>query len=286
MKELYISDLDGTLLNKNAELSKYTINTLNELLAKGMNFSIATARTSATALHIMNQVKLKLPIILMNGVLIYDMNKNVYLNKEVIDQASAFRMLELLKRHNQTGFLYTLHEEELITYYENLDSYHRKKFHDERVGKYRKVFIKVNDFTECLESEIIYFSTSDRIERIQPVYEELKKDESLHVEFYRDIYQKNYWYLEICSSGASKANAVDIIKESFGFDRVVSFGDNLNDLSMFAHSNECYAVGNAKEEVKKSATDVIRSNQENGVADFLKKRFEESENESVITKNS
>lgn len=47
--ELFISDLDGTLLNGNAEVTEFTRNTLNRLIAKGLNFTAATARTLASA---------------------------------------------------------------------------------------------------------------------------------------------------------------------------------------------------------------------------------------------
>ena len=36
--ELFISDLDGTLLNGNAEVTEFTRDTLNRLMAKGLNF--------------------------------------------------------------------------------------------------------------------------------------------------------------------------------------------------------------------------------------------------------
>ncbi|MDR1699603.1 MAG: HAD family hydrolase, partial [Lachnoclostridium sp.] len=79
MNTLYISDLDGTLLNEKAVLSDYTIDSLNDMIGRGMNFTIATARTPATVLDIMSEVKLSIPAILMNGVLIYDFAKNEYL---------------------------------------------------------------------------------------------------------------------------------------------------------------------------------------------------------------
>ncbi|HBC91680.1 MAG TPA: hypothetical protein DCZ10_01920 [Pelotomaculum sp.] len=52
--KLYISDLDGTLLNSHKEMSEYTRNTVNTLIAHGGHFSIATARTaeSTTWRHI------------------------------------------------------------------------------------------------------------------------------------------------------------------------------------------------------------------------------------------
>lgn len=76
--ELFISDLDGTLLNGNAEVTEFTRDTLNRLMAKGLNFTAATARTLASAGKILSGLDLKLPVILMNGVLIYDMTEKKY----------------------------------------------------------------------------------------------------------------------------------------------------------------------------------------------------------------
>ena len=72
MKTLYISDLDGTLLNENALLSEDTIQGLNKLIEKGVNFTVATARTNATVVKMLKNVNIQLPVILMNGVTIYD----------------------------------------------------------------------------------------------------------------------------------------------------------------------------------------------------------------------
>ena len=53
--ELFISDLDGTLLNGNAEVTEFTRDTLNRLMAKGLNFTAATARTLASAGKILSE---------------------------------------------------------------------------------------------------------------------------------------------------------------------------------------------------------------------------------------
>ena len=78
-KTLYISDLDGTLLNQNAELSAYTKSFLNEVIAKGYHFSVATARTVASAFKILESVQWNVPIVLLNGVPIYDVAQQQYL---------------------------------------------------------------------------------------------------------------------------------------------------------------------------------------------------------------
>ena len=88
---------------------------------------------------------------------------------------------------------------------------------------------------------------------------------------YKDIYSDDFWYLEIFSETASKYNAIQFLRQKYGFEKLVCFGDNLNDLPMFDGCDEGYAVANAKPELKERATAVIGSNTEDGVARFLDK---------------
>ncbi len=81
-------------------------------------------------------------------------------------------------------------------------------------------------------------------------------------------YSSDYW-LEICPITATKAKAIEKLKEQYGCDKVVVFGDSLNDLAMFEIADEAYAVENAMTALKEIATRVIGSNNEDGVAKFL-----------------
>lgn len=269
LKTLYISDLDGTLLDSNVEITEYTKNTLNALTEKGMNFSVATARTLASVEKILDGVNINVPIILMNGVVIYDMQSKKYIQIDSINMDGRQVLLDAVKKHINMGFLYCIDDGELSTYYENADSPAAAAFIEERQRKYNKKFTKVMSFEECIGKNIVYYSVDDKKEKLDKAYEELSACEDLHIEYYRDIYNTDHWYLEVCSAKASKKNAVDTLRLKYGFDRIVSFGDNLNDLPMFEASDECYAVENAKKEIKEKATAVIESNINNGVADFL-----------------
>ena len=66
---------------------------------------------------------------------------------------------------------------------------------------------------------------------------------------------------------------IDKAFREYGKNRVFLLGDNLNDIPMFELANEAYATANAAEEIKKIATDVIGSCEDNGVAEFLANRF-------------
>ena len=54
---IYISDLDGTLLNSKGELSDKTAEIINKLIKDGMHFTIATARSIYTASDFIKKLK-------------------------------------------------------------------------------------------------------------------------------------------------------------------------------------------------------------------------------------
>ena len=263
---LYISDLDGTLLNEKAELSETTVRLLNEAVSNGANFSFATARTAVTAAPITSAVNIRVPVVLMNGVCVYDLQRKEYVKTEPIPERTFGEMISVLKNFHLSGFLFSITDGELETCYENLDSVNARKFYKERTERYGKMFLNIKDFSERAGKNNVYFSVTDTREKLEGAYELLKKTEGLHINFYCDVYNKDFWYMELSSAKASKYNAVMFLREKYGFDKVVGFGDNLNDLPLFRACDETYAVANARDELKSAATGIIAANTENGVA--------------------
>ena len=88
--ELFVTDLDGTLLNSHKEVSIKSIEILNKLIDDGVNFTVATARTPATVVDLLQDVNLKLPAVLMNGVLLYDIKEEKYNNKYIIKNIKKY----------------------------------------------------------------------------------------------------------------------------------------------------------------------------------------------------
>lgn len=274
MSCLYLSDLDGTLLDSEARLTENTVAILQGLMAKGLCFSIATARTQGTVLKMMEPLPIRAPMILMNGVMIYDPLKQENVCVRYLPEEAAHTLVSLLKQHKLTGFFYVMEDGDVNTYYENLDAPHRKQFHDERVSKYGKRFTHTKAFSLLPHDHVVYCSLCEPYDRLIHLRQALEGVPGIRWEFYRDVYWEGMWYLEIFSQNASKEEGVRFLRTYYGYERIVSFGDNLNDLPMFAQSDYTLAVANAKEDVKRRANEVIGSNQQDGVARWLQAHFE------------
>ncbi len=110
--------------------------------------------------------------------------------------------------------------------------------------------------------------------RIFPLAEELRAGVDCSVSAYIDIFGDDVGILEVFAPGVSKADAVSRVARRSGADRVVVFGDNLNDLPMMAVADVAVAVDNALPQVKEAADIIIGPNTANSVARFIKQDYD------------
>jgi hypothetical protein len=271
LKRLCISDLDGTLLDPKPEITAHTAEVINSLTAGGMYFTFATARSIYSAIPITSALDINVPCILMNGVSIYDIKNKSYIKSEFIDPAVSAELLRIYKRHGVECFMYRIDDGALTCYYEKLTSRVMRSFAEVRKHEYKKPFVQCR-LEDYADEYTVYFTTRGRYEELLPVKLEAEKIEGIDHAFYLDVYDDS-WYLELFSHKASKSNGLRFLREKYGFDEIVAFGDNLNDLPMFAEADIKVAVGNARDEVKAAADYVIGTNSEDGVARWLHDEF-------------
>ena len=272
--ELFVTDLDGTLLNSNKEVSIKSTEILNKLIDNGVNFTVATARTPATVVDLLQDVNLKLPAVLMNGVLLYDIKEEKYINIKEIEKDTVDKVFDVLNKFDKNAMVYGIRNNHLWVYHKEFEYSWEYNFYKERADRKQKTFLKVENYQECInESKVINFIVFDKYEKIKGIYEELKKIDEISVEYYEDIYEKGCYFLEAYSAEASKANGIKLLSDYIEHDKLICFGDNLNDIPMFELADECYATANAVERVKEISTDVIGSCDEDGVALFMEKKL-------------
>lgn len=276
MKTLYISDLDGTLLNNQAELSDYSKKNLKQLVDKGLLFTVATARTKATVKSIFSGVDLNLPWILMNGVLIYDPVKNCNVTANEISAEDAESVISVYKKHGKSPMLYILREDHLEIRYNTLDNIYQKEYVDSRQNLNEKRFKECDtDFKIGDNDRLIYMVSLDKEEVLAPICDEIRSENRVYCAFYSDNYT-DCNFMECMNKTVSKGIAAQQLKTILDVDKIVAFGDNLNDLPLFRIADEGYAVSNACQQLKDIATGVIESNNSDGVVKFIIKHFSDS----------
>ena len=193
MKRLFVSDLDGTLLNGNAEISDRTAGILNDVIEHGIDFTISTARTPATALKIIKPLHLNLPVMMMNGVLVYDMKSGKYLKKDTMDENVVMVLLGLIKTKGLNCFLYALDQGEFVAYYDSVESTSLNYFRNEWIMKYDKKFAEVDDLSLIAGNDIIYCVLREPKQQLEGLYRELSVVNGVKADFYQDVYNEEYY---------------------------------------------------------------------------------------------
>lgn len=269
MKTLYVTDLDGTLLRSDERTSAFTNKTVNRLVAAGMIFSYATARSFHTARKVTAGLDAGFPLIVYNGAMVVDNRDGSFLVKNFFGPEVSGVLEEMFRRGLYPIVYSFVDGQEKFSYIPEKVSEGQRNFLETRKGDKRERCVTTVEELCC--GEIFYLTCIDVPEKLAPLYEHWR--EYYHCVFHKDIYSGDQW-LEIMPKTASKANAIRQLKEKLGCDRVVAFGDGKNDVDMFRLAEESYAVANAVPELKAIATGIIGSHDEDAVAKWLMKYAE------------
>lgn len=267
MKTLYVTDLDGTLLNKNDKISEYSCRVINELVEKGMLFTYATARSLSSASIVAEGLSTKIPVIVYNGGFIVRPDTGEQLYSVSFTPKERTDLQETLAAAGVSPLVYSyIDGVEKVSWNTTKENSGIRRYLDKRKGDKR--MRPLPDEKGLYDGEFFYFTCIGEREELLPLCDIFKGKEQFNITFQQEIYRPEYWF-EIMPGKATKANAIARLKEMWGCERIVSFGDSLNDIPMFQISDECYAVSNAAEPLKELATGIIASNEEDAVAKWL-----------------
>ena len=269
MKVLYLTDLDGTLLRSDQTISGFSRAVIKRVIQAGEFFSYATARSWYTARKVTAGLPAAIPVILYNGAFIRNNSTGKYLSQCFFERQAALDIASELFESGVSPIVYSVvGGAEKFSYMPDAINSATADFVATRRGDPRER--PVSSREELLAGRIFYFSCIDAPEKLAPTYEH---NRGLHNCVYqRDIYSGEQW-LELMPRGASKAEAAQRLADVLECDSIVAFGDSINDIDLFRIADAAYAVENAAPELKALATGVIQSNDDDGVAKWLDKRF-------------
>lgn len=270
MKTLYVTDLDGTLMRDDKTISEESAAILNRLLAQGMSFTYATARSLDSASEITKNISFHLPVIIRNGTILADPQTRREMEISMFGEELR-HIRQALADTVIPGFATAYFGSEEVKLClsgrtnEGFEDYLQIHAADRRIRM-------VDTEEELYEGETCYFTFIAPQNELQPLYERVKHIRGIHCVFQQDKYRPEYW-LELCPGNATKASAIQRIKQRYGFQKVIVFGDSVNDIPMFHIADEAYATKNAIEELKEVATGIIESNNADGVAKWLEAHY-------------
>lgn len=269
---LFVSDLDGTLLGADSKISPASALMLNEAIAEGALFSVATARTPSTVAGLLRDVNARLPFIVMTGSAMWDPATGNYSNVIHIDPADAEKVINDFRLHSLPAFIYTLTDGVINIYHYGPLSDTEREFIAQRDDSSFKIFHIPESGTSSLPrplENVVLFYAMQPSRHSEAAYHDIRRIEGCNPIYYHDMYGPDLGILEVFSSQASKANALRRLKALTGAKRVVVFGDNINDLPMMREADLAVAVENAVAEVKEAAHIIIGPNTTDSVARFI-----------------
>ena len=268
---LYVSDLDGTLLNRQSQLSDNTVQILNRLIQEeGIHFSIATARTPATVTRLMERVDAKLPYIVMAGAAFWNNREQQYQSVRTFEPEVIEQLLRIYNSHTVNPFIYRQHGNQIYAHHVPEMTPEEQAFIDYRLTSPLKQLFTDDTLVANDPDGAMLIMSMGKYDDLRAIADDIDRNQvPCTYMCYHDIFDHTQGFLEIYKEGTTKAAAIHRLAEQVQADRVVVFGDNLNDLPMMQSADHSIAVGNAFDEVKAQANEVIGTNEEDAVVNWI-----------------
>lgn len=264
--QIVASDLDGTLLAPNHQLTEYAKQTLKALHQQGYTFVFATGRHHVDVAGIRAQVGIPAYMITANGARVHDQQDQLMYSQNVPKELVQ-AVIDVVKEdpsvfvHLYKGDQWMLSKEDQVL----------KNFHEDTGFSYH-----LFDINHAPTDEIakIFFTHPDHDGDYLVQFENQLRDkfaDRLNISF------STPWCLEVMAAEVSKGDALQAVAESLGLklENCLAFGDGMNDVEMLAMAGKGLVMGTSHPRVKAALPDneVIGSHADDAVAHFLREHL-------------
>lgn len=223
---LFAADLDNALRDTEERLTPYSRITMNNLLEDGMHLTIMTLRTPATYLEALSDIRVRLPIIAMDGAVLYDVKENCYVKKYEIPPDMAQTIENFIRERGFHVFSNVILEDVLIIYCGQLCNHAEQQIYQQlHKSPYRNYLHR----RRPEEYSVVYFMVIDETEKIDCLFEEFQREElAAHCKMlhYPSDDYPGYSYLKIYSREASAEHMLEHLKEMTGLKQLVTVSDD------------------------------------------------------------
>ncbi len=273
MDTLYITDLDGTLLNDEAQLTKTSFEILQPLIESGLNVTAASARSHNSIIKVLEPLEIKLPILCHNGTFIYDIQKDEFIHKVILPNEDIECIIDMARTYGINPFIYTLSGNSPHVFYSKLESSAEKTYFKTRMDMGDKRFVHDPDYEGYKDEDAFYITLVGPYEPLSEVIKQYEDVEGVVVSLTKDAYFDNFWWVEVMPQKAGKGNGLEFLRKKYSPKSIVCFGDNTNDITMFEKADWSVTVQSGVPELKEIANEIIGSNNDHAVAKYIAQHY-------------
>ena len=255
---LVVSDLDGTLLNENSEISDKTREVVRKLIENGVDFAIATGRSIGSARIFKERIGHDIYLICNNGANIYDKNEETIFER-IMESDVVEKLIKYFREQkvNYNGF------------------YQKNLFTDEGTEEAVLTIEKGFNFVRLKEAKEFPVMTKMIVKDDPEVIVRLRDDMKKIFLDVVDITISQPRCLDIVHKECSKGKGIKMISEKLNIplSEIMAFGDGENDFDMMQAVGHPVVMENGLESLKKKIKNKAPKNIENGVAKYLEEYF-------------
>ncbi len=222
---LFVSAFDDTLMTEEQRLSAFSKVELNRMIADGANFTVSSEHTPASLMDFFKGIDFNLPIIAMNGAVLYDIAGNKYIHKVPLKRESVAEIDGILAAEDAGCFYNSLIQDTLLIYFEDFKNMAMQEmFRDLRRNPYRNYVCGIlPDNIKILYLYII--DDTAKIKRIIKQIQESAVGERVRLVTGTEEKYPGYSYLKIYDCEATRHNMIAYLKQIIGAASSITFGN-------------------------------------------------------------
>ncbi len=261
-RTLFVSDLDGTLLPSTKELSGTQTATLNLLIESGLQFTVATARSIQAVMVLLKDVNLRLPAITLGGSLVTHPNLRKHVLARALSHRTAEEELSRLFHRGILPFVAAIDDQRDWAFYSRSASAAAQWYVDEKKAYGDPRLCWYDHPKDIQDTEILSITAFLEQGELDELTSDVTRVDGCRIDAMPMRHFPCWYEVTISHPAADKGQALGALCKLWkgAWDRVIVFGDDLNDLPMFEAADVAVAVQNAVPDVLAKADQVIPSN--------------------------
>lgn len=221
---LLVAGLDKGIAGEDGTVSSFSRVKINQLVSRGAKITLATARTPATALPMLEELDLKLPVVVMGGAALYDVKTRRYTHVKTIRRQDAKMVFETVSAGGHNCFVHSVIHDMLHIYYQELKNPVEREYYAAMRGTLHKNYV-CGVLPEPYDAICLMAVMERRQAReLEAALLELPCAERLRIIRTPDTRGSGYEFVEVFSREASYHGALELLKAEYGLRSAVVFG--------------------------------------------------------------